>query len=163
MDLRQLPRWYRTLDHLLLNKATIEVALYQRLRTLFDFQPDRVMYDLTSTHFEGHGPALAKSGYSRDRKPRNVQVMVGVVNASRVFGVSLDKSAVYWNSLCPWLNQPKNEIVGNSYSRQTVQMVWQGAIAPPQRAARRLGPDEGPALHSVGNGAPPDPRARIRR
>jgi transposase len=80
VDFAQLQRWYRTLDHLLLNKDTIEVALYERLRTLFDFQPDLVMYDLTSTYFEGHGPAtLAKHGYSRDSKPRKVQVVVGVV------------------------------------------------------------------------------------
>jgi putative DNA methylase len=44
---------------------------------------------------------------------------------------AMDKSAVYWNSLCPWLNQPKNEIVGNSFSRQTVQMVWDYAEANP--------------------------------
>jgi len=44
---------------------------------------------------------------------------------------AVDKSAVYWNSLCPWLNQPKNEIVGNSFSRQTVQMVWDYAEANP--------------------------------
>jgi transposase len=76
----QLQRWYRTLDHLLLNKDAVEVALYERLRTLFEFEPDLVMYDLTSTYFEGHGPPdLAKHGYSRDGKPRNVQVVVGVV------------------------------------------------------------------------------------
>ena len=76
----QLQYWYRTLDHLLLNKDKIEVALYQRLRNLFDFQPDLVFYDLTSTYFAGHGPGdLAKHGYSRDGKPRNVQVVVGVV------------------------------------------------------------------------------------
>ncbi|MFV1968273.1 MAG: IS1634 family transposase [Pirellulaceae bacterium] len=79
VDLAQLQRWYRTLDHLLLNKDRIEVALYERLRTLFDFEPDLVMYDLTSTYFEGHGPTLAKHGYSRDGKPRKVQVVVGVV------------------------------------------------------------------------------------
>ena len=80
VDLAQLQRWYRTLDHLLLNKETLEVALYERLRTLFDFQPDLVMYDLTSTYFEGHGPpGLAKHGYSRDSKPRKVQIVVGVV------------------------------------------------------------------------------------
>ena len=80
VDLAQLQRWYRTLDHLLLNKDDIEVALYERLRALFDFQADLVMYDLTSTSFEGHGPeTLAKHGYSRDGKPRNVQVVVGVV------------------------------------------------------------------------------------
>jgi transposase len=79
VDLAQLQRWYRTLDHLIVNKETIEVALYERLRTLFDFQPDLVMYDLTSTYFEGHGPPLAKHGYSRDSKPRKEQVIVGVV------------------------------------------------------------------------------------
>ena len=33
----QLQRWYRTLDHLLLNKDSLEVVLYKQLRTLFDF------------------------------------------------------------------------------------------------------------------------------
>lgn len=76
----QLQAWYRTLDHLLLNKDDLEVALYERLRTLFDFQPELVFYDITSTYFEGQGPAeLAKHGHSRDGKPRNVQVVVGVV------------------------------------------------------------------------------------
>ena len=80
VDLAQLQRWYRTLDHLLLNKDKIEVALYERLRNLFDFQTDLVFYDLTSTYFEGHGPAsLAMHGHSRDDKPRKVQVVVGVV------------------------------------------------------------------------------------
>jgi transposase len=80
VDGAQLQRWYRTLDHLLLNKDRVEVALYERLRTLFDFQADLVFYDVTSTYFEGQGPpTLAKHGYSRDGKPRNVQVVVGVV------------------------------------------------------------------------------------
>ncbi len=79
VDMAQLQRWYRTLDHLVLNKDKIEVALYQRLRDLFDFQPDLVLYDLTSTYFEGLGPSIAKHGHSRDGKPRKVQVIVGVV------------------------------------------------------------------------------------
>ena len=79
VDLRQLQLWYRTLDHLSLNKSRLEVALYQRLRNLFDLQPDLVLYDLTSTYFAGHGPSIAKHGYSRDGRPRNVQVVVGVV------------------------------------------------------------------------------------
>src|ERR1700674_2563280 len=40
VDLRQLQCWYRTLDHLWLNKDHLEVALYERLRTLFDFQAE---------------------------------------------------------------------------------------------------------------------------
>lgn len=80
VDLTVLQYWYRTLDHLILNQAKIEWALYGRLRDLFHFQPDLVFYDLTSTYFEGHGPeTLAKHGYSRDGKSRNVQVVVGVV------------------------------------------------------------------------------------
>ncbi len=77
---RQLDAWYRTLDQLLRAKDQIEVALYHRLRDLFRFKPDLVLYDITSTSFEGAGPAdFAEHGYSRDGKPHNVQVIVGVV------------------------------------------------------------------------------------
>src|SRR5262249_42390237 len=77
---RQLDAWYRTLDQLLAAKDRIEVALYHRLRDLFSFKPDLVLYDITSTYFEGTGPAdFARHGYSRDGKPQNAQVIVGVV------------------------------------------------------------------------------------
>jgi transposase len=77
---RQLDAWYRTLDQLHDAKDKIEVALYHRLRDLFSFKPDLVLYDITSTYFEGSGPAdFARHGYSRDGKPQNVQVIVGVV------------------------------------------------------------------------------------
>jgi transposase len=79
VDLQQLQCWYRTLDHLYLNKSRIEVALFHQLRDLFNLQPDLVFYDLTSTYFTGHGPPSAKHGYSRDGRPRHVQVVVGVV------------------------------------------------------------------------------------
>jgi transposase len=77
---RQLDAWYRTLDQLHAAKDRIEVALYQRLRDLFSLKPDLVLYDITSTYFEGTGPhGFAKHGYSRDGKSQNVQVIVGVV------------------------------------------------------------------------------------
>ena len=77
---QQLQAWYRTLDRLTAAKSVIEVALYQRLRDLFSLQPDLVLYDITSTYFEGQGPdGLAKHGYSRDGKAHNVQVVVGLV------------------------------------------------------------------------------------
>src|SRR3989304_6895616 len=44
MDCGQWRRWYRTLDHLLLNKETIEVGLDHRLRELFDFHEDLHVY-----------------------------------------------------------------------------------------------------------------------
>ena len=77
---RQLDAWYRTLDQLHTAKDRIEVALYHRLRDLFSLKPDLVLYDITSTDFEGAGPHdFAEHGYSRDGKPQNVQVIVGVV------------------------------------------------------------------------------------
>ena len=77
---RQLDAWYRTLDQLHAAKDRIEVALYHRLRDLFSLKPDLVLYDITSTYFEGAGPHdFARHGYSRDGKPQNVQVVVGVV------------------------------------------------------------------------------------
>jgi putative DNA methylase len=44
---------------------------------------------------------------------------------------ALDKSSVYWSSLCPWLNQPKNEIVGNTFGRQALPMMWDYAESNP--------------------------------
>jgi transposase len=77
---RQLDAWYRTLDQLHAAKDRIEVALYHRLRDLFSLKPELVLYDITSTYFEGTGPVdFAKHGYSRDGKSQNVQVIVGVV------------------------------------------------------------------------------------
>lgn len=77
---QQLDAWYRTLDRLLAAKEKLEVRLYERLRDLFSIQPDLVLYDITSTYFEGAGPqGFAKHGYSRDGKPQNVQVIVGLV------------------------------------------------------------------------------------
>jgi transposase len=77
---RQLRQWYGTLDRLAVHKKEIEKQLFFELRNLFSLKADLVLYDLTSTYFEGRGPLeLAKHGHSRDGKPRNRQVLVGVV------------------------------------------------------------------------------------
>ena len=100
VDLNWLQEWYRTLDQLLAGKERIEVELFARLRDLFHLQVEMVFYDLTSTYFEGRGPAgLANFGYSRDGKARNRQVQVGLVMingwpiAHHVFDGSLRDSA----------------------------------------------------------------------
>ena len=80
VEARQLQHWYRALDQLLALKAQIEYALFLTLRDLFSLRVDLVFYDLTSTYFEGEGPPeLGAHGHSRDGKPRNRQVLVGVV------------------------------------------------------------------------------------
>lgn len=79
VESQQLQQWYRTLDQLVKHKKQVETELYWRLRDLFSLQVDLAFYDLTSTYFTGHGPELAAHGHSRDGKPRNRQVLLGVV------------------------------------------------------------------------------------
>lgn len=57
----------------------------------------------------------------------------GATGYAQAIGVYLafvvDKILVYSSSLCPWLNQPKNEIVGNTFGRQAFPMMWDYAEA----------------------------------
>jgi len=74
-------RLYEGLDWLLPHKAEIEKHLKERLGTLFDLEYDLLLYDVTSTYFEGACAAngLAKRGYSRDGRPDCLQVCIGLV------------------------------------------------------------------------------------
>jgi len=74
-------RLYRALDALLPHKAQLDTFLKQRLGELFDLQYDLLLYDVTSTYFEGKAEAnpQARRGYSRDRRPGCKQVCIGLV------------------------------------------------------------------------------------
>ena len=73
-------RLYRALDRLLPHKAAIEAHLVQRFGELFELDYDLLLYDVTSTYFEGVAdPAIAKRGYSRDHRPDCVQVNIALV------------------------------------------------------------------------------------
>jgi transposase len=73
-------RLYRALDRLLPHKEAIEKHLVKRLGELFDLEYDLLLYDVTSTYFEGLAdPTIAKRGYSRDHRPDCVQVNIALV------------------------------------------------------------------------------------
>jgi transposase len=74
-------RLYRVLDKLYPHRATIEAALVQRERSLFNLDTTVYLYDVTSTYFEGQCPRndKAKLGHSRDKRPDCKQVVVGLV------------------------------------------------------------------------------------
>ncbi len=73
-------RLYRTLDQLLPHKAALEVHLKQRLGELFAIEYDLLLYDVTSTFFEGQAAFdLAQRGYSRDQRSDCKQVCIGLV------------------------------------------------------------------------------------
>lgn len=73
-------RLYRTLDQLLPHKAKLETHLKNRLGELFDLEYDLLMYDITSTYFEGQANfEMAQRGYSRDSRGDCKQVCIGLV------------------------------------------------------------------------------------
>lgn len=74
-------RLYRALDQLLAHKTALEIHLKEKLGDLFDLEYDLLMYDVTSTYFEGqaNGNPQAQRGYSRDHRPDCKQLCIGLV------------------------------------------------------------------------------------
>jgi transposase len=74
-------RLYRTLDQLLRAQMAIECDLEKQLGTLFRLDYSLVLYDLTSTYFEGLAVEneLAQRGYSRDHRSDCKQIVVALV------------------------------------------------------------------------------------
>jgi transposase len=74
-------RLYAGLDQLLPHKEAIEKHLRQRVSALFAPSQELLIYDVTSTYFEGQCPhnPLAKRGHSRDHRPDCLQVCIGLV------------------------------------------------------------------------------------
>ena len=74
-------RLYRALDELLVHKSALEAHLSRRCGELFLIDNEVLLYDVTSTYFEGQAEAnpLAQRGYSRDHRPDCKQVCIALV------------------------------------------------------------------------------------
>lgn len=74
-------RLYRALDLMMHHKPALEAHLSKRAGELFTRENDILLYDMTSTYFEGQakGNPQARRGYSRDHRPDCKQVCVAVV------------------------------------------------------------------------------------
>lgn len=74
-------RLYRCLDRLLAHKEELFVFLKQKWADLFGADFEVLLYDLTSTYFEGEMEqnAKARRGYSRDGRPDCVQLVIALV------------------------------------------------------------------------------------
>jgi transposase len=74
-------RLYACMDLLLPQKSALEKHLKERVGELFAPSYELLLYDVTSTYFEGeckHNPQ-AKRGHSRDHRPDCLQVCIGLV------------------------------------------------------------------------------------
>lgn len=76
-------RLYRTLDRLLVHRSDLFQHLRERWQDMFGARFDVLLYDLTSTYFESDPPFpegdKRRFGYSRDKRPDCVQVIVALV------------------------------------------------------------------------------------
>jgi len=95
---------YRHLDELHPQRGAIERGLVERERSLFNLEETLLLYDMTSTYFEGRcdGNPAAKRGYSRDHRGDCKQVVVGLAldgdgfpKAHEVFdGNTIDRTSI---------------------------------------------------------------------
>lgn len=74
-------RLYRGLDIMLEHKDRLCAHLQTRYQTWFGVSFEFLLYDVTSTYFEGQarGNTKARRGYSRDQRPDCLQVNIGLV------------------------------------------------------------------------------------
>jgi transposase len=85
-------RLYRCLDRLVAHKDALEKHLAGKWRDLFGATFDILLYDLTSTYFEGAAEEVtsAKRGYSRDHRPDCLQVVLALVVTPEGFPLSYE-------------------------------------------------------------------------
>jgi transposase len=85
-------RLYRALDKIVPLKKELEKHLSARWKDLFNAQTEVVLYDLTSTYFEGAAEESekAKRGYSRDHRPDCPQVVLALVVSSDGFPLTYE-------------------------------------------------------------------------
>jgi transposase len=74
-------RLYRCLDRVLEHKQDLFIWLKQKWAELFHADFEVLLYDLTSTYFEGEMEEnpKAKRGYSRDSRPDCLQVVIALI------------------------------------------------------------------------------------
>lgn len=77
---------YTAMDWLFARQTAIEAALAEHHLT----DGSLVLYDVTSTYFEGHTCPLAKLGHSRDGKKDKLQIVVGLLTNSEGCPVAVE-------------------------------------------------------------------------
>jgi hypothetical protein len=85
-------RLYRCLDRIVEHKKDLFIYLKQKWQDLFGAEFDVLLYDLTSTYFEGEAEQVekAKRGYSRDHRPDCKQVVIALVITPEGFPLSYE-------------------------------------------------------------------------
>jgi len=120
----KLTRMYQASDILLKHKEALERHLYERQRSIFQFEETITLYDLTNTYFEGSGKynVLAAYGHSKEKRTDCPLVTLGLVLDSSGF---LIQSKVF---------------SGNASEPQTLAEMIKGLNGSPQTESTKQQP-----------------------
>jgi transposase len=115
-------RLYRCLDRIVEHKQDLFVHLKQKWAELFAADFEVLLYDLTSTYFEGEMEECgkAKRGYSRDSRPDCVQVVIALIVTPDGFPLAyevMDGNTSEQKTLQPFLDR-----IEKSYGQ--ARRVW---------------------------------------
>jgi transposase len=121
-----LTRMYQVSDILLKHKQELEQHLYERQRSIFQFEETITLYDLTNTYFEGSGKYndLAANGHSKEKRTDCSLVTLGLVLDSSGFPI---RSKVF---------------AGNASEPQTLAEMIKGLTGSPLRQTESTEPKQ---------------------
>lgn len=150
-------RLYRCLDRLLPHKRDLFIFLRQRWHEMFNARFDILLYDLTSTYLEGgaEGIPSAKRGYSRDKRPDCLQLVIALVVTPDGFPLAyevMDGNRSDKTTLREFLDK-----IESMYGKAERVWVMDRGI-PTEAVLEEMRKAESPVYYLVGT-----PRARMRK
>jgi len=149
---------YRCLDKLLKHKSELFSFLKERWRDLFNPQFDVLLYDLTSTYFESdppEGEGLRRYGYSRDKRPDCVQVVIALIITPE--GFPLGYEVMKGNTAdCTTLDLMREKIE-NQYGKANRTWLMDRGI-PTEKSLEKMRQSEPVVSYLVGT-----PKGRLSR
>ena len=127
----KLTRIYQISDILLKHKKELEQHLYERQRSIFQFEETITLYDLTNTYFEGSGKYndLAAHGHSKEKRSDCPLVTLGLVLDSSGFPIRSEVfagNASEPQTLAEMIEGLKRSPFGQAENTESQQLFKQG-------------------------------------
>ena len=153
----ELQSLYRCQDKLLAHKKDLFSHLQKRWQDLFQAEFEVLLYDLTSTYFECDPPATGKRrfGYSRDKRPDCVQVIIALVVTPD--GLPLAYEVMQGNTSEKTTLKAFLKKIEEQYGRAKRIWVMDRGI-PTEEQLREMREDDPPVAYLVGT-----PRGRLSK
>ena len=112
---------YDALDWIASQQERVELRLYEKYLSVNKGPPVLVLYDVTSSYFEGENNELAEYGYNRDGKRGKKQIVIGLLTDAK--GEALSVSVFKGNTGDPATVETQIEKLVNRFKIKEVVFV----------------------------------------